>query len=96
MFTGYLAGHILFRSQFGGSPVLVGIQSICYFERILYVNPLILCPSFALQHAAGGISGMVVGMLVETMLFIIRASNVDGVKDKVKKASYRSRQKKDL
>lgn len=69
MFTGYLAGHILFRSQFGGSPVL---------------------------HAAGGISGMVVGMLVETMLFIIRASNVDGVKDKVKKASYRSRRKKDL
>lgn len=68
MFTGYLAGHILFRSQFGSSPVL---------------------------HAAGGISGMVVGMLVETMLFIIRASNVDGVKSKVKKASYRSRGKKD-
>eukprot|EP00250_Pteridium_aquilinum_P021457 c25130_g1_i1 orf=316-945(-) len=68
MFTGYLAGHILFRSQFGGSPVL---------------------------HAAGGIFGMVVGMLVETMLFIIRASNADGVKRQVKKVSYRSRPKKD-
>lgn len=47
MFTGYLVGYALFRSQFGMSPVL---------------------------HAAGGISGMVIAMLLETLLFIVRSS----------------------
>jgi hypothetical protein len=37
---------------------------------------------FSLQHAAGGIVGMVIGMLVETLLFIIRTSNYDGKKGK--------------
>ncbi|KAI5057258.1 hypothetical protein GOP47_0027273 [Adiantum capillus-veneris] len=68
MFTGYLVGYFLFRSQFGGSSVL---------------------------HAAGGISGMVVAMLIETVLFIIRATSIDGVKPKVKKAPSRSIPKKD-
>ncbi|MCO5614477.1 hypothetical protein L7F22_068760 [Adiantum nelumboides] len=68
MFTGYLAGYFLFRSQFGGSPIL---------------------------HTAGGICGMVVGMLIETVLFIINASNIDDVKHKVRKATYRTRPKND-
>jgi hypothetical protein len=37
---------------------------------------------FSLQHAAGGIAGMVIGMLVETLLFIIRTSNYDVKKGK--------------
>lgn len=68
MFTGYLAGHFLFRSQFGSNPAL---------------------------HAAGGLFGMVVGMLVETLLLIIRASKFDGAKDKSKKPSHQTRRKKD-
>ncbi|KAH7426351.1 hypothetical protein KP509_11G097800 [Ceratopteris richardii] len=67
MFTGYLAGYFLFRSQFRGNSIL---------------------------HAAGGVSGMVLGMLVETMLFIIRASKMDD-QHRSKKAAYPSRPKKD-
>ena len=48
-----------------------------------------------LQHAAGGILGMVIGMLVETLLFIIRTSDLDSKKGKTKKTRHGSRYKKD-
>ena len=48
-----------------------------------------------LQHAAGGILAMVIEMLVETLLFIIRTSDLDGKKGKTKKSRHGSRYKKD-
>lgn len=41
-----------------------------------------------LQNAAGGILGLVVGMLVETLLFIVRASTME------KKATFATSQAK--
>ena len=48
-----------------------------------------------LQHVAGGVLGMVIGMLVETLLFIIRTSDFDSKKGKAKKTRHGSRYKKD-
>jgi len=60
MFTGYMLGYALVRSQFPDSPAM---------------------------HAAGGVFGLIVGMFVETILFITRVSMTEKrseMKEKVK------------
>ncbi|KAB1215982.1 hypothetical protein CJ030_MR4G023614 [Morella rubra] len=64
MFTGYLVGYAAFRALFNHSPAMVASER----------------PSFPVSlatNAAGGILGLVGGMLVETLLFIITTSSKD-------------------
>ncbi|KAJ1693492.1 hypothetical protein LUZ63_010190 [Rhynchospora breviuscula] len=62
---------------------LVGYAS---FRALFNHNPV--------MNAAGGILGLVCGMLLETVLFIIRASNQDMVKNKATLSSSRLKIKK--
>lgn len=92
MFTGYLVGYAAFRALFNHSTVMVTLQCICnlasYISRILkfFMKKLKILPFLLIdispellfaQNAAGGIIGLVCGMLVETLLFIIKTSSLD-------------------
>ena len=98
MFTSYLVGNAFIRSQLGGSPVLVCINSYdplnCFVWKWGDMGA-VTNSMLTLQHDAGGILGMVIGMLVETLLFIIRTSDFDSKKGQAKKTRHGSRYKKD-
>ncbi|KAJ7155003.1 hypothetical protein O6H91_14G006800 [Diphasiastrum complanatum] len=58
MFTGFMGGYFLFRSQLQNSPAL---------------------------HAAGGVLGLCVGMLVETLLFMVHSYQYEKASSKIDK-----------
>ncbi|KAJ8568223.1 hypothetical protein K7X08_020945 [Anisodus acutangulus] len=58
-----------------------------------YAFRALFCHSPAMS-AAGGILGLVIGMLVETLLFIIRTSSMDKIPAR-KATSFTTKQKKD-
>lgn len=86
MFTGYLVGYALFRALFRHDPIMVFAGYLFNLRAILLISDIsntviysainFFFLSFS-QSAAGGILGLVFGMLVETLLFIIRSSNYD-------------------
>lgn len=82
MFTGYLVGYALFRALFRHDPIMVFIEYLSNLQANLVISDshgtvIYWASIFVSQSAAGGILGLVFGMLVETLLFIIRASSYD-------------------
>lgn len=97
MFTGYMFGYALVRSQIPDSPAMVSVFTLTDDDFMFkwnlcirsspggFVNSL-FCRTCT-QHAAGGVFGLIVGMFVETILFITRVSMTEKrseMKEKVK------------